>query len=52
MLIDALAKFTADAPAIMPERLALTDPFRQLPEVIGSGPFRLYRRSRVAGRGN
>lgn len=25
---------------MMPERLALTDPFKQIPEVIGSGPFR------------
>ena len=25
---------------MMPERLALTDPFKQIPEAIGSGPFR------------
>ncbi len=25
---------------IMPERLATTDPFRQVSEVIGSGPYR------------
>lgn len=35
----ALAK-TQPSPAIMPERLALTDPYRQVAEVIGSGPFR------------
>lgn len=27
-------------PVMMPERLALTDPFKQIPEAIGSGPFR------------
>jgi peptide/nickel transport system substrate-binding protein len=27
-------------PVMMPERLARTDPFRQIPEAIGSGPFR------------
>ena len=27
-------------PAIMPERLANTDPFRQVTEIIGSGPYR------------
>jgi len=27
-------------PMMMPERLALTDPFKQIPEAIGSGPFR------------
>jgi peptide/nickel transport system substrate-binding protein len=27
-------------PVMMPERLAKTDPFKQIPEAIGSGPFR------------
>jgi peptide/nickel transport system substrate-binding protein len=27
-------------PVMMPERLARTDPFKQIPEAIGSGPFR------------
>ena len=27
-------------PVMMPERLASTDPFKQIPEAIGSGPFR------------
>jgi peptide/nickel transport system substrate-binding protein len=27
-------------PVMMPERLAHTDPFKQIPEAIGSGPFR------------
>ena len=35
----ALAK-TQPSPVVMPERLARTDPHRQVPEVVGSGPFR------------
>ena len=34
---------------IMPERLALTDPGRQVTEMIGSGPFRFLADERIAG---
>ena len=44
----ALAK-TQPTPAIMPERLANTDPFKQIPEAIGSGPFRFVPNEYVAG---
>ena len=44
----ALAK-TQPSPVIMPERLALTDPYKQIPEVIGSGPFRFVAMEYVAG---
>jgi peptide/nickel transport system substrate-binding protein len=44
----ALAK-TQPTPAIMPERLANTDPFKQIPEAIGSGPFRFVANEYVAG---
>jgi peptide/nickel transport system substrate-binding protein len=44
----ALAK-TQPTPVIMPERLAQTDPFKQIPEVIGSGPFRWVANEYVAG---
>ena len=44
----ALAK-TQPTPVIMPERLAQTDPFKQVPEVIGSGPFRWVDNEYVAG---
>ncbi len=33
----------------MPERLALTDPYKQVPEIIGSGPFRWVADEYVAG---
>ena len=33
----------------MPERLANTDPFKQVTEMVGSGPFRFVADERVAG---
>ena len=41
LLLDALAKSTANAAVMMPQRLARTDPYQQVPEIVGSGPFRL-----------
>lgn len=35
--------------AIMPARLAATDPFQQIPEAIGSGPFRFVANERIPG---
>jgi peptide/nickel transport system substrate-binding protein len=49
MLPDALGKFAVNICAIMPERLAGTDPFKQVTEVIGSGPFRFKADERVPG---
>jgi peptide/nickel transport system substrate-binding protein len=39
LLINALAKVSSPVPFIMPERLAKTDPFQQITEAVGSGPF-------------
>jgi peptide/nickel transport system substrate-binding protein len=39
-LPDALAGSSAIPPCIMPERLANTDAFRQVTEMVGSGPYR------------
>ena len=36
-------------PAMMPERLALTDPATQVTEMVGSGPFRFKADERLAG---
>ena len=44
----ALAK-TQNTPSIMPERIATTDPFKQIPEAIGSGPFRYVPNEYVSG---
>jgi peptide/nickel transport system substrate-binding protein len=38
-LLAALAKILPSPPVIMPERLAATDPFKQIGEMVGSGPF-------------
>ena len=43
-----LSKFIIPA-VMMPERLALTDPFKQIPEAIGSGPFRWLADEHVLG---
>ena len=47
-LSSALAK-TQNTPSIMPERIAATDAFKQIPEVIGSGPFRYVADEYVSG---
>ena len=49
LLPDALAKSGVYMPAMMPERLALTDPATQVTEMVGSGPFRFKADERVPG---
>lgn len=49
LLPTALGRPSTQVPVIMPERLALTSPFTQVPEVIGSGPYRFVPEERVAG---
>src|ERR1700704_3999259 len=39
LLLEALGKLSPASCIIMPERLAKTDPFKQISEAIGSGPF-------------
>ena len=48
-LPDALGKIGVNMLPIMPERLALTDPFKQVTEMVGSGPFRFLADERVSG---
>ena len=43
VLIDAIAKPASVIPFIMPERMAKTDPMRQVTETIGSGPYRFLK---------
>jgi len=38
-MLDALGKPSVVVPFMMPKRVAETDPFKQIDEVIGSGPF-------------
>jgi peptide/nickel transport system substrate-binding protein len=48
-LPTALAGSTGVVPCIMPERLATTDPFRQVTEMVGSGPYRFVASEFVIG---
>jgi peptide/nickel transport system substrate-binding protein len=43
LLLTALAQVSNSPPFIMPERVARTDPFQQVRETIGSGPYRFKR---------
>lgn len=49
LLIDILAKTGTSIPFVMREKEALTDPFQQVQEVIGSGPFVFKRDEWVPG---
>jgi peptide/nickel transport system substrate-binding protein len=48
-LPEALGKIGINMLPIMPERLATTDPFKQVTEMVGSGPFRFLADQRVVG---
>ena len=48
LVADALA-VTTNMCAIMPERLAKTDPFQQVTEMVGSGPFKFVAAERISG---
>jgi peptide/nickel transport system substrate-binding protein len=52
LLPNALGKPTSPSPVMMPERLANTDPFKQITEITGSGPFRFVADERVPGARN
>jgi peptide/nickel transport system substrate-binding protein len=49
LLANALAKSPSSMCPMMPERLALTDPFKQITEMVGSGPFKFIASERVPG---
>src|SRR5579859_3678955 len=49
LLPDALAKTPPSMCPIMPERLAATDPYKQVTEMVGSGPYRYIASERVPG---
>jgi peptide/nickel transport system substrate-binding protein len=49
LLIDALGKSFTSVPFMMPERFAKTDPFKQVTEAIGSGPYRFLKDEYVPG---
>jgi peptide/nickel transport system substrate-binding protein len=49
LLPDALGKMGINMLPIMPERLAATDAFKQVTEMVGSGPFRFLPDERISG---
>jgi peptide/nickel transport system substrate-binding protein len=49
LLPDVLSHGGPNMCAIMPQRIAETDPFKQITEVVGSGPFRFKVDERVQG---
>ena len=48
-MLFALGKSSSPCLFIMPERMALTDPFKQITEYVGSGPMRFKRDEWVPG---
>ena len=48
-LLFALGKGSTPCAFIMPERIAKTDPFKQIGEFVGSGPMRIRREDWVPG---
>jgi peptide/nickel transport system substrate-binding protein len=48
-MLDCLAKVTTSCLFIMPERLANVDPFTNITEAIGSGPYRFIQNEWVPG---
>ena len=49
LMLSALGKLSSNVPFMMPERIAKTDPFQQIPEAIGSGPFKFVKEEWVPG---
>jgi peptide/nickel transport system substrate-binding protein len=49
LMLDALSKPAGNMPAIMPARIAATDPFTNITDPTGSGPFILVREEWVPG---
>ena len=45
----AMGKISTPMCAMMPERLAKTDPFKAVPEMVGSGPFRFKADEWISG---
>jgi len=48
-MMFALGKTNSPCSFVMPERIAKTDPFQQITEFVGSGPFRFVREEWVPG---
>jgi peptide/nickel transport system substrate-binding protein len=49
LMLEALAKLGPPALVIMPERIADSDPFKPITELVGSGPYRWRADERIVG---
>ena len=49
LTLEALAKPSSNVPFIMPERIAKTDPFKNIEDPTGSGPFKMVKSEWVPG---
>jgi peptide/nickel transport system substrate-binding protein len=49
IFIEAIARGGASVPFMMPEHIAKTDPFKQIKEIMGSGPYRFLADEFVPG---
>ncbi|MCZ7657484.1 MAG: ABC transporter substrate-binding protein [Xanthobacteraceae bacterium] len=49
LVLEAIGKISSNVPFMMPKALAETDPFKQIPESIGSGPFMFKKDEWVPG---
>jgi peptide/nickel transport system substrate-binding protein len=49
LLLNAIGKPDSSLPFIMPERLAQTDPAKQVTEMVGSGPYKFVAAEYVTG---
>jgi peptide/nickel transport system substrate-binding protein len=49
LVLESIGKISSNVPFIMPKEMAETDPFTQVPEAIGSGPFVFRKEEWVPG---
>jgi peptide/nickel transport system substrate-binding protein len=49
LVLDSLGKISSNVPFMMPKRLADVDAFEQVPEIVGSGPFKFVKDEWVPG---
>ena len=49
LVLESLGKISSNVPFMMPKRLAETDAFEQVTEIVGSGPFKFVKEEWVPG---
>ncbi|UUX50986.1 ABC transporter substrate-binding protein [Nisaea acidiphila] len=49
LVLESIGKISSNVPFIMPKRIAETDPFEQISEYVGSGPFKFEADQWVPG---